>query len=229
MSWARGFMVALGAVSVLAGCTNDGSSAFERLRPQIEATVLGGDEAPPQATAPIDRAALNAIPFATIAVSAPGQDRAFVAAVANNDGFVVYQDTIRRSVVLEGGLLVGTHGLGFNLSAIKHQTDDPVAVATPLARWPSRVTRNYQFALVGQDGFDITVVCQHQQVAAERIEIVELFYDVVRVEETCGNGARVFSNIYWVDPGTGFIWKSQQWIGPRQPDPLIVEIIRPIA
>lgn len=217
----------IAALASLTGCTSDGSSAAERLAPQLEEVIFGKDDPPPPPV--LTRAELAQIPFATLAISTPGSPRSYVAAVANNDGFVVYQDQSRRSIVLEGGLLVGTHGLGYNLSAVKHQLDDPVARQTPLAEWPGQVTRNYQFALVAAEDYQITVNCSFQAVARERIEIVELFFNVSRVEETCSNGKRTFGNTYWVAPDSGFIWKSIQWVGPRQPDPFVLEIIRPIG
>lgn len=231
MIWSRTLFIRAAAsmigLSMLAACTSDGSSAAERLGPALEAVIFGEEE--PPAPPVLTRAQLAQIPFATLAISTPGEPRSYVAAVANNDGFVVYQDQARRSVVLEGGLLVGTGGLGYNLSAIKHQMDDPVARQTPLADWPGGVVRNYQFALKAAEDFQVTVTCSFQVVARERIEIVELFFQVARVEETCGNGKRTFTNTYWVAPETGFIWKSVQWLGPRQPDPFVLEIIRPIG
>lgn len=225
MAWRA--MMGLAGLAMLAGCTSGGSSAAERLAPQLEALVLGGED-PPEPPA-LTRAQLSQIPFATLAISTEGSPRSFVAAVANNDGFVAYLDQGRRSVVLEGGLLVGTHGLGSDLAAVKHQIDDPVARLTPLAQWPSGLVRSYEFTRKGAPDYDITVSCTVQVVARERIEIVELFFDVARVEESCGNGKRSFTNTYWVAPDSGFIWKSVQWPGPRQPDPFVLEIIRPIG
>lgn len=212
----------------LGGCSSDGNTAFEALGPLAKDAIFGEDE-PPVPTPELTRAQLAQVPFATIAISVPDQPRSFVAAVANNQGFVTYQDQARRTVVFEGGLLVATGGLGYNLSAIKHQSDDPVAAQTPVSGWPERIVRNYQFALKSAANFEITVWCSYTPVVRERIEIVELFFDTIRIEERCQNGKRTFTNTYWAEEDTGFIWKSVQWIGPRQPDPFTIEIIRPIG
>lgn len=210
----------------LAACSSGGGSAFEKLGPLIKEGVLGGEEAPPPRPEPT-RAELNAIPFATIALSSDKTPaRAFVIPVADNGGYLVYMDQLRRSVVLRGGLLTATHGLGYNLSAIKHQADDPIAYRTPMANWPGTVVRNYQFHLSGREDYEITLTCTLQPVARETVTIVELTFSLMRVEERCVNSARVVENTYWAEPDSGFIWKSRQWVGPRQ-DPLIVEIIRP--
>ncbi|MFK7944663.1 MAG: YjbF family lipoprotein [Paracoccaceae bacterium] len=214
-------------LALLASCTSDGSSAAERLGPLAEEVIFGKqDPEPPQV---LTRAELAQVPFATLAISTPGGPRSYVAAVANNDGFVAYQDQSRRSIIMEGGMLVATHGLGYDLAAIKHQPDDPVALQTPVSQWPGVVVRNYQFTRTGTTDYQVTVSCSFQKTARERIEIVELFFDVQRIDETCGNGKRSFTNTYWVAVDTGFIWKSVQWIGPRQPDPFVLEVIRPIG
>lgn len=227
MNW-HSCVLALTVLGLLSGCSSDGSTAAERLGPLAEDLIFGEDT-PDEPPKELTRAELAQVPFATIAISTPDSPRAFVAAVANNDGFVSYQDQTRRSIVLEGGLLVATHGLGYNLSALKHQSNDPVARQTPLADWPGQLVRNYQFALTGAADYEITVNCTLSPIARERIEIVELFFDVVRVGETCGNGKQSFENTYWVAPETGFIWKSVQWIGPRQPELFTLEVIRPIG
>lgn len=220
-------------LGLLGGCTSGGSSAAERLLPQAEKAIFGGpllgEETPPPEPIVLTRALLDQIPFATISVRAEESPPAYVAAVADNGGNIVYQDQARRSLVLRGGLLVATHGLGFNLSAVKHDPGaDPIVEARPLAAWPDLITRNYQFWLPGTDDYQITVRCRYSPVSREKVEIVEITFDLMRVEETCSNGARRFTNLYWVDEATGFVWKSEQWVGPKLP-PMTLEILRPYA
>lgn len=228
MSRARLF---LGALALVGACTSQGTSPVERLLPQIEDTLFGGSVLSDPQQVPevveLTRAQLDQIPFATISVGIEDGGRAYVVAVSDTNGNVVYQDQSRRSLVFRGGLVVATEGLGYNLSAVKHQQgSDPVAEPRTLSEWPVLITRNYQFALRGTDDFQITVRCRYAPAVRETIEIVELTFEVARIEETCGNGARQFTNTYWVDSQTGFIWRSHQWIGPRQPHYLI-EVIRP--
>lgn len=223
----------LSALALLGACTSQGTSPVERLLPQIEDTLFGGPVLGDPQEAPevvqLTRAQLDQIPFATISVEIEDGGKAYVVAVSDTNGNVVYQDQARRSLVFRGGLMVATEGLGYNLSAVKHQQGaDPVVEPRALSEWPALITRNYQFALRGTDDFQITVRCGYAPAVRETIEIVELTFNVARIEETCGNGARQFTNTYWVDPQTGFIWRSRQWIGPRQPQYLI-EVIRPYS
>ncbi|MEM1161544.1 MAG: YjbF family lipoprotein [Pseudomonadota bacterium] len=210
----------------LSACSSGRASTFEILFDQLKGTISADPIAPlPELT----RAELNQVPFATIALSRESQEgRAYVAATVDNGGYVSYQDANRRSVVLKGGMISGTRGFPFDLAAVKHQIDDPIAVQTPPDRWPPVLSRNYQYWLSGAADFQISVRCVLETVVREDIEIVEIRFPVVRIQERCANSRRSFTNTYWADPDSGFIWKSVQWVGPRA-EPLTLEIIRPYA
>lgn len=215
----------------LAACSSGGYSTTERIAPLAEDALFGGpifgDDEEVQAPPEFTRAQLNAVPFATIAIKDPEGNRAFVVPLADNGGHLVYQDALRRGVVMFGGLVTATQGLPYNLAAVRYALDDPIAKPRPVTEWPGSVFRNYQF--VGRGGarnFQITTSCVYQVIAREQIEIIELLFDTVRIAENCSNAVRTFTNTYWADPETGFVWRSEQWIGPRQ-DPLNIEIIRP--
>lgn len=224
-------VAATGAV-LLAGCSSGSNTVYERLGPLLQERIFGGpvfgDAPPVEAPPELTRAALDEIPFATIALRSGDAPRAFIVPVADNGGYLNYQDVARRGIVMLGGLVTGTHGFGYDLDSVRHAVNDPIVVPTPLAQWPVELARNYSFTLRGQLDYEIAVQCSVERGAREIVEIVERAFEVVRVVETCVNPQRRFVNTYWVDPGSGFIWKSEQWVGPRIP-PMTVEIIRPYA
>ena len=228
----RVLVAALAVAALVGGCSSGGTSPFEKLRPLLEDRIFGGpvfeDEKPKvEAPPPVTREILAAVPFATIALrTATTEEPVYVVATADNGGYVTYQDRVRRSVVMRGGLLTATHGLGYNLAAVKHHQDDPLIRARPLDGWPGQIVRNYQFTRNGASDYEITVTCTYQRVAREQVEILEITFNLERVLETCSNGYRTFANTYWADPATGFVWKSEQWVGPRLPA-FTVEVIRP--
>lgn len=230
----RRLAAAIACATALAGCSSDGTTIYEQLGPLVQDQLLGGTlldgdaAAPAAAQRELTRAELNQIPFATISLRQGDNPRAFVVPVADNGGFLVYQDVERRGIVMEGGLITGTRGFGYDLDAVAHRIDDPVVVPTPLPEWPAGVERSYGFTLRGVTEYDIAVSCTFERGVREFIEIVELRFEVVRVIETCRNPRRTFVNTYWVDPDSGFVWKSEQWVGPRVP-PMTVEIVRPYA
>lgn len=220
--------VGLVALVMLAACSSRNEGLVARSLPLLTGLILPADTPPPEPVV-VTRATLNSVPFATISISQKERETAtsFIVAVANNNGYVTYQEPSGRSIVLFGGLLTSTNGLGLDLAAIKHQVDDPVAVKTPISEWPKGVTRNYQFSLAGRDNYQITVLCRSKFVARERIEVVELFFDVTRVQETCRSPRREFTNLYWV-ADDGQIWQSEQWTGPEL-GTFKIQTIRPFS
>jgi Group 4 capsule polysaccharide lipoprotein gfcB, YjbF len=224
-------LVMLACAAVVAGCSAGGGTVYERLGPMLQqqlltGTAVGEPEPAPEQPREITRAELNQIPYATISLQAGDNPRAFVVPLADNGGYLVYQDAARRGIVMRGGLITATHGFGYNLDSVAHRHDDPIAVPTPLPLWPGMVERSYDFTIRGQIPYQIAVMCEFDRGVREIIEIVELRLEVVRMVETCTNPERRFVNTYWADPESGFIWKSVQWVGPRL-DPMTVEIIRP--
>jgi len=211
----------------LAACSDRRESTLERFGELLLDQVLPRELPPPRVRT---RAELEKIRFAMVALArtADPERRTILVPVANNAGYLTYQDANRRGVVLLGGLVTATKGLAYDMSAINHQSDDPIARPVPLAEWPRVIQRNYQFTRINTSDYEVSVTCVLEQVASERIEIIERFYDVVRVQETCANPQRTFTNIYWAEPETGFIWKSQQWLGPLL-EPYTVEVIRPFS
>ena len=218
---------ALAAALLVTGCGSSENTFVDKFVPFASAVFAPPE---PQPRKIITRAELNEIPFATIAISRAGdtQQGAIMVPLAKNGPYLVYQDAARRGVAMEGGLITGTDRLAYNIKGVARQIDDPIAVMTPPTRWPDSVVRNYQFIAGSSKDYEITVTCTYQPVVREPVVIFEITFDLLRIEERCTNSAREFSNVYWAEPDTGFIWKSQQWIGPKQP-PLIIEIVRPFT
>ena len=225
-------LLPLACAAALGACSSGGGTVYERMAPLLQEQFLGGpifgEEVPAAEPREMTRAELNEIPYATIALTIGDNPRAFVVPIADNSGYLVYQDPARRGIVMRGGLVTATHGFGHDLDAVQHRRDDPVAVPTPLPEWPSQVARSYEFTVRGLNPYEIGVLCRYERGAREHVDIVELRFEVVRMVETCANARRTFVNTYWANPETGFIWKSEQWVGPNL-SPITVEIIRPYA
>ena len=210
----------------LAGCASSGDTNLQQIGALAQVSIFGPEETAPQPE--MTRAQLDLIPFATIALSFDGGPRTFLVPLADNGGYLNYLDASRRGLVMLGGAVTATKALGQDLKAVRHHRGDPIARPTPLADWPLHLYRDYQFRQRDGAAYSITLSCVFERVARERVEIVEIGFDVVRVSETCTNAARSVTNTYWVEAETGFIWKSDQWLGPHLGQ-ATVEIIRPYS
>jgi len=69
-----------------------------------------------------------------------------------------------------------------------------------------------------------------RQTRSRQLTIVGIEFDTILVRER--NRARVvpwtFENLYWVDPGDGFVWQSRQHIARSFP-PVAFQILKPPA
>lgn len=173
------------------------------------------------------RAQLNELPYAIIAARREGATNpAYLSAITANDGYVTYQSPAGRSFTLKGGAIVAHRGLGYDLVGFNSSPDDPLTTPTPLAEWPKSTTRVYQMRGGDNKIYTRSVVCVPTPGERVDLEIKEVVFDVVEVEDRCRSGTLDFTNRYWVAADTGFVWKSTQWTGPKM-FPLILEIIRP--
>lgn len=218
----------LAAALAAAGCSSSGER--ERTVSALTGTVLGaftggGGEAAP-AEVP-GRAEFDAIALPVIAIRRGDGPRAFVQAEAVNRGaWVTYRDTARRGLTLRGGAISATDNFGIDLVGIAVGTDDPLVTPVPPDAWPSDLTRAYRFVRRTLPDQSFTFRCTLAQLGLAEVEIVERRYQTVEIAETCTNGTIRFENRHWVDPATGFVWKSTQWIGPRL-SPVTFEVVNP--
>ena len=225
----RRVILALPCVTTLAAglsaCTSTGPSFFERLGELTLTSIAGPVNAP---RTELSRAELERIPYATIAVSSDGGPRAYLVPLADNGGYLDYRDAAGNSVRMLGGAVTGLDTAGHDLEGVHFDRSDPIAHPTPLALWPAEIWREYQFAVQNLGRYVISLKCVYEPQGHETVEIVEVRFDLVRVRELCTNARRQITNTYWIDEATGFIWKSEQWLGPKIGQ-ISVEIIRPYS
>ena len=210
----------------LAACSNTGDNVVRKVGALARVSIFGAEE--PAPTPELTREQLNQIPSATIALTFGDGPRTFLVPLADNGGYLNYFDSGGHGLVMLQGAVTGTQALGQDLDAVRHQADDPIANPTPVADWPDQVYRDYQYSERSGAEYSITLSCVFERLVSETIEIVEIDFDVVRISEICTNARRQITNTYWVEADTGFIWKSQQWLGPNLAQATI-EIIRPYS
>lgn len=210
-------------IVVLSACTERGGTDAVRIGRMILDQALGEEL---ETYEPPTRERLNQIRSALLALGIGDRDPVFIVPTAKNGPYLTYLDTGRRGLILQGGAISATVGLGHDLKGLKISKDDPVVYRTPLAEWPSVIKRVYQYRVRDGEDYIIGLTCQFSRGPHAVIEIYELFFETVQVTETCANAYRTVTNTHWVEPDTGFIWRSEQWVSPKLPD-LTVEIVRP--
>lgn len=216
---------ALLAAAATAGCGNLESTPTGALI----ATVQGVFSDPPPPVQPT-RDEIEAQGFATVAARFTDEGpRAFLVAAAAADGYVTYSAADRRNLILHGAAVTSIRGVGSGLmSHAAGPGPDPLVTPMPPEAWPSRLVRSWRFSdALGRETVR-AAECRPRAVEAESVEILGRRHDLVRVEERCTTSTGSFVNLHWVEPGSGFVWKTRQWIGERTP-PVRIEIIVPFG
>ena len=225
-TWARALLAGGVAVAVLAGCSSGGDPTANRLFSIARGQLFGDDEAEPAEAREPTRTELSALGAATIGFGYGEVSPVYMVALADNGGYLTYQDKGRRGVVLLGGAVAGTLGLGNDLVTVKHGLDDPVAYPRAVAEWPESIVRSYNYRVRDLEDYVITVACALEPQGYVGYEIVEVELQLAKVVERCSNAVRSFENTYWIDTYTGFVWASDQWLGPDL-ERATIEVVTP--
>lgn len=121
-----------------------------------------------------------------------------------------------------------TAGLPENLRGTQLEKNDPVATGlhkltgpTEFVRW---IDTDYE------NRYQMKVVSRFELIRRERITILGRQYDTIHGREInhAPDIGWKYTNLYWVDERTGFVWKSRQYIA-RSFGPLEFEVLKPAA
>ncbi len=204
-------------LALLAAC---GDSAIGRSAVALSDTLIGSDRVP------ISRADADASPYAAILVRASGGRPAYVVLYGSVGGRQTWLGADRGVLVTEHGRLVATANLrGGQLVNTWFGPPDPlsgpVEALDGAAGWR-------QVDLQPGDVFGYRLDCTMAVTARGPVVILDLQYELATVEERCrGDDGASIVNRFWVDPRSGFVWKSDQWAGPA--GRIRIEVLKPPA
>lgn len=177
--------------------------------------------------APLTREQITSIPLATMAARVGRGPQAILVLGRVQGSHQHWISGVDRSVlVLRGGRVVQTYGFPEDLRETTDLDDDPVNRLLHKIERPVRHIRQMDLERNGRSV--VTVDSLLEPVGARRITIRDIEFDTLLVRET-NHGRNVqwaFENLYWVDPGDGFVWKSQQHVARSFP-PVYFEILKP--
>lgn len=196
----RGIAALLLITLALTGCGVVGRTSIKTM----QLAMQGTPDVQPSA------AEVAAKPYPQIKVNGPNGGAVLV--LGNIDaGRQAWYSSERSIVFLQDGLLVGTHGGSPELQQMWIEGDNPFHALHTL-QGTVAVQRRYD--LMPGYRYGIPVTGTLERLGAEPVDILGKVRTLVHVRETLRGTQWKGENHYWVDPASGFIWKSQQMIAP---------------
>jgi hypothetical protein len=213
---------------MLAACSDEGVNPI--LTAGVEA-VNPFDEDEPEAEAPrgppVTRAAITRSDVATIRARLVNEETpTYLLAAANNGGYITYASGLRQTLTLRGSQITASRGLGWDLLSAASSQPDPLVTPIPPGAWPAQVTRRYEFSADAPQGRIETYQCRFERGAPRDLVILQVQHRGIEFSEYCAGPAGSFENLHFADAATGFVWRSLQWLGPRQ-GLIDLEIVEP--
>jgi hypothetical protein len=176
--------------------------------------------------AEISREQAAGIPFASIGVAIGRNDEGLmVLGLADGERQEWYART--QMLAMNNGRIVQSEGFPFNLSRLELRGRDGATVAgggaPPLGTDYSLVVDFQDLGLLGAG-----VACRTSDMGVETIEILGTSLTTRHLVEDCELTVIdwSFENEFWVDPDTGFVWQSSQYVHPKL-SPLMFRVLRP--
>ncbi len=128
-----------------------------------------------------------------------------------NGDFDYWLSPDAAQIILQGGLLHGTRGLGEGLLA--SELTQPLAHVRGLQAGHSFRFHTY---LNGNDrAVTRTYRCVFTLGKQDEVTLADRTVQTVQMRENCRSLDQKFTNIYWITPKTRQIVQSRQWAGPH--------------
>lgn len=202
---------AVAAALLAQGCTSAGGGAQQSaliqaagiLRQQATTIIRG----PQGNQVTLSDAQLRAFEQDLLVIQIPSKNASagLIRQSANRDT-VTWRTPDGVTVVLKDGQIIGTAGLGNDLSS---------AAFDDIRTGSGRTVRDY-FHLMGNERVERTrYICELTDLGTTNVEVAGVAYSARQIVETCDTATGdAIENRYWVQP-SGLIRKSQQFISPE--------------
>jgi hypothetical protein len=206
-------LACIGLAGALAACSSqpDSLRIGEILFQQISG--IGGSEDVP-------RSQVAAIPYATLGVRLDSGTEAMFVLQSKSGAVLQWVGGTQFGIATRDGRILRTTGFVHNLSGFLDET--PPAGQNPSA------SRDYRYDLADLNAYGIAVHCTQRDVGQEQIVILGETHAARHVIEDCTAPELDwnFSDEFWKDVATDFVWRSVQYVHPGL-DPITLETLRP--
>ncbi len=220
MRRARNIAVLLLLASSVAACAEvqDQSDFLRMGSVLLQETGLfgGGDDN-------VTREKAASVPYASIGIRLGSSREAMLLLATTSGENLRWQAGTQYVINTRDGHVTLTAGFEHNLDGLQGPIPDSTSVS-PEQGGPY----HYLYDMVDMGKYGVFAICTQHDEGGERIEIIGVPHDTRHIVEVCKAKQLDwrFSNEYWRDTATGYVWKSVQNFRPDM-DALTLEILRP--
>ena len=216
----RPAITGLAAAVLLSGCSSGGNSPY-----QDYAKVLGQAVSSIFHRSDVPREAPAAIPYASLGYRVNGGDEAMLVLATDTDGNQLWTSSNHVVFQTSGGRITRTVGLPQDLGGTSPHSAKALTPPAAALQQPFSSDRLVDYPALGAYG--VSISCNALARRLERIKILNQTITTMRVDEICEDRASNwrFVDNYWLDPKTGFTWRSLQHVA--QGEFVETEIFRP--
>ena len=163
----------------------------------------------------VTREQAAAIAYASLGVTVDGGNQGLLVLATDSGGDLLWTSAAHVVIVTRDGRIVRTVGLGRDLASAtsRDQSGSPPPAAAARAAFSS--IRLEDFPDLGLYG--VRVSCRTTLAGRQSVKILGQAIATLRIEEACNsrNPDWSFTDIFWVDKDSGFVWRSRQNVHPK--------------
>jgi hypothetical protein len=163
----------------------------------------------------ITREQAAAIPYASLGYSIDGGNQGLLVLATDSGGDLLWTSAAHVVIVTRDGRIIRTVGLGRDLSNLTSRDEKGLPAPANAVQAPFTNTRLEDFPDLGLYG--VRVSCRAALAGRQSIKILGQAIATLRVDEACSSRDPdwSFTDSFWVDRDTGFVWRSRQHIHPN--------------
>lgn len=175
----------------------------------------------------MSREQIAALPYASLGVQVGSSPKAVVVLAKYDGEDLQWVSSDRVVLVTRKGRLIRTVGLAQDLTGVQFQAGDVLSNwgVHPLAGAVARYARRID--VMPGDAFNVLVECELAVGTPEEITILGRPRMTRRLREQMRVPLWDWTaeNLFWVDPDSGYVWRSRQVYSPRVP-PIAMEVLK---
>lgn len=167
-----------------------------------------------------------AIPYASMGWRLNGERENLIVLATDTNGDQLWTSAAHVVLQTQYGRIRRTVGLPHDLAALSPLNGPSLPPPALALAGPYSDKRQADFPDMGVYGAVLS--CRGRVIGKQTIRILGKAIQTTRVDETCSNAALgwTFTNSFWVDAESGFVWRSDQSIHPGDAR-IQTEIFRP--